>query len=253
MAGLGAPMAPQPQQGEQEEYEDDDETGGMADASEEEQQALQQFVETALGIIYPANAKGQVAPQVLDDLRGNIDPEAAQLFEGVEPPLTNSPQDAVSATAVVLSLMADQQVGLLQRAMEEQGGAQQQPEQGMPPQQGAAPMPQQQPMPQGQEMPEGEEDDFSAEAVFMEGGKALVEELITISEAAKLYDFDQEEVDGVFYRAIDLFRVVMTKMNPQMIEQLGQQFGQVVEANKAGTLNKILPGLPGGGSMQKEA
>lgn len=245
----------------------EDETGSMAKASPEEQQALQQFVEAALDIIYPANAKGQVAPQILDDLRGHIDPEAAQMFEGVQPPLTNSPQDAVSATAVLLSLMADQKIGLLERTMQEQGAAPQQPHpepagQMEPPGHSEArempQMEQQEPMrpgaqPMQQEQTPPEDDEFSAEAVLMAGGKSVVEELVTISEAAKLHDFSQEDMDGAFYRAVDLFRVVMTKLNPQMIEQLGTQFDQVIEANNSGTLNKILPGLPGGAAMQKES
>lgn len=268
MAGLGNPggMAPQAQQ---QPMADDqagpDAGGGQSQASPKEQAALQQFVETMYDVLYPKQTPGQIFPQILNDLQGNIDKQALAMFDGVQPPLTNSPQDSVSATAVILTLIVDQKMGLLQQAMQQRAG-----------QMGGAPAPAPasapgapQPMEAepGEEQPgqpeedkgppePGEvEDEFEPDAVLAQGGKEAVEELIEVCEALKIHDFTEDEVNGAYLRALDLFRVAMTKVNPQLIQFLSDDFARLIEADKAkqgGGGANVLPGLPGGAPMPQQ-
>lgn len=86
--------------------------------------------------------------------------------------------------------------------------------------------------------------------VMMHAGKAIVEEMIEVAEAAGLKDFTEEEMEGVFYRAIDLYRVASPFVDQ---EALKAEFGKIVEADKAGQLGAVLPGLPGGKPMPQGA
>lgn len=226
MAGLGAPMqqggaqpqgmAPHGQSMQQQP------AGGAApgQATEQEQAAYEEFAATLTDVLYPADTPGEVFPQILANLKGDFDPQVLGLFDGVEPPLTSSPQDTVAATSVLITLVVDKKMGLLEQALaaEEQGGS----------------------------------DDFSPEAVLMEGGKMAVEELIEVAEAAKIHEFAEDEVDGAFYRALDLFRVAQEKVNPKLVQSLQRGFEQIRMADQQGQLSKVLPGLPGGAPMQQQ-
>src|SRR5436309_1133861 len=43
-------------------------------------------------------------------------------------------------------------------------------------------------------------------AVLMHGGKELFEQLATISQTAHIHRFDQKELDGAWYSALDMYR-----------------------------------------------
>lgn len=224
MAGLGTQ---QPQQGGMQqqaqpaqapmEQEPMDEAGGAGEASEQEQAAYQKFADALGDIIYPRDTPGEAFPQIVANLKGEFDPQTLSLFEGVDPPLTDSPQDAVAATAVLIILVVDKQMGLLEQSLSEQ-----------------------------------QADDFSPEEVLREGGKLAVELLIEVSEANNLHDFQEQDVEGVFYRALDLFRVAQEKVNPRVVEALKRGFEEIRAANEQGNLGKVLPGLPGGAPMQQQ-
>lgn len=222
MAGLGAPMQ---QGGAQSQgvqpMQPPSAAGGAGQASEQEQAAYEEFASTLTDVLYPSDTPGEVFPQILANLKGDFDPQVLGLFDGVEPPLTSSPQDTVAATSVLITLVVDKKMGLLEQALaaEDQGG-------------GA--------------------DDYAPEAVLMEGGKLAVEELIEIAEAASIHDFGEDEVDGAFYRALDLFRVAQEKVNPRVVQSLQRGFEQIRMADEQGQLGKVLPGLPGGAPMQQQ-
>lgn len=231
MAGLGAAAeAPAPTSGM-------DEQAGEP-VSPEEQAMYEQFVNAALGIIYPQGAD-QVSPEILANLKGDIDPQAMLMFAEVQPPLTNSPQDSVAATATLLTMLIDGQGGGTPRMMQQPEAAPAPAMQdGQPPQPGAPPAPE----PAQPEQQGGYPDD-----VVLHGGVAIIEELIEVAEAAKIHDFSEQDIEGITYRAMDLFRTASPRVDQ---DALKAEFGQVVEADRAGTLGKILPGLPGGASMK---
>ncbi|MBF5091904.1 hypothetical protein F1640_18285 [Novosphingobium sp. NBM11] len=254
MAGLGsslmqptaqtpaaAPMSAQPAPAAQDDQGGMD-AGGQQAASPEEQAELEKFVRAMQAVIYPDATPGEVYPQIIADLKGQFDKKALDLFDGVEPPLTNSPQDCVSATAVLITIVVDQKFGLLNRALDTADSGQQ-------PKMENEPNEEQPGQPEEDRAPEAsgeDEQDFSPEAVLYQAGREAVEEMIEISEAAKLHDFNDQDIEGAFLRALDLFRVAATKINPRIVDALKTGFAQLVDADRAGQLNKILPGLPGG-------
>ncbi len=97
-------------------------------------------------------------------------------------------------------------------------------------------------------MVEGSMGGPAPEDVVMHVGKDIVENLVEVAEAAGLKDFTEEEMEGVFYRAVDLYRVASPFIDQ---EALKAEFGKIVEADKAGQLETVLPGLPGGKPMPK--
>lgn len=252
MAGLGTP-APQGMQQRQPtqqpmQQEEEQQSGGGQQASEKEQAAYEEFAQTLTDVIYPQDTPGQVYPQILANLQGQFDPQVLGLFDGVEPALTNSPQDSVAATSVLVTLVVDKKMGLLEQALAAEGQPMQrenEPGEEMPGQ------PEEDPA--GYRGENEDEGDYSPEAVLMEGGKLAVEELVEVAEAANIHDFSQEEIDGAFYRALDLFRVAQEKVNPRVVQSLQRGFEQLRMADQQGQLGKVLPGLPGGAPMKQGA
>lgn len=89
-----------------------------------------------------------------------------------------------------------------------------------------------------------------ADDVVYHGGKAIAEELIEMAEAAKIHEFSEQDLETVTYRAVDLYRIASPRADPVA---LTEAFKTLMEANDAGTLNKVLPGLPGGDAMPQKA
>lgn len=120
MAGLGTAaqqqppaQAPQPgaQPGGQEAFESPasmlgsfDESA-MEEATPEEQAQYEAFVTSGMAMIYPEQSPGEVNPSILSSLRGQFEPDALEMFTDAQPALTDSPQDSVAATAVLLTVM----------------------------------------------------------------------------------------------------------------------------------------------------
>ena len=209
MAGLGNPAAQiAPQQNEPgpnneatEPRADNEQAEGEAPTPEEQAQ-YDRFEQQLMGVLYTRDDNPQVEPQVIDDLRGNFDPRALAMFEEAQPPVTDSPQDCVATTAVLMTMLIEHTA----------------------------------------------QEDFSDDVV-MHGGKAVIEQLIEIAEAAKIHDFDEQDIETVTYRAMDLYRIASPRIDP---EALKAEFGKLVEADRAGQLGKVLPGLPGGTAMKQE-
>lgn len=76
--------------------------------------------------------------------------------------------------------------------------------------------------------------------VVIHGGVAVLEELATVAQAAKIHDYSDKEIEAATLRAMDLYRYV----GPRYDENAAKQdFGQVVEADKTGTLDQVVPGI----------
>lgn len=192
MAGLGnmqskPPMAEKPEQ--------DVLAPGQEAATPEEQAMLEQFANVGGDVIY-ANP-GEVDPEIQKNLQGQFDEQVLGMFAQAEPPLTDSPQDALSATSALVTIIAESMM----------------------------------------EVPD---------EIAMEGGKSFFEVLLETQEAMGLFEYDEKSMDGAFYRAVDLYRIASPRVDP---EALKQQFATLVEADKQGKLNEVMPGLPGGAPM----
>lgn len=79
--------------------------------------------------------------------------------------------------------------------------------------------------------------------VLMHGGEAVVEELGEVSEAAGIYDYSEEELTGAFQQAIDMYRPKAIQDGRTSEDTLKGQFAEINEAESAGRLGDVLPGL----------
>lgn len=170
-------------------------------ASPEEQALYEDLVLRAEAVLAPEQE--QISGEILANLKGDFDPQVAQLLAGAEPPIANSPQDSVSATATVMMMAIEAQA--------EKDGTR------------------------------------YPDEVVQHAGTDVVELLVAVSEAAGIHDFDEQEMDGMYYRAVDLYRLVSPRADE---EALKGHFSTLVQANEAGQMDKVLPGLPGGSEMQ---
>lgn len=75
--------------------------------------------------------------------------------------------------------------------------------------------------------------------VVFHAGAEVMEMLIELAEVAGFVDLSEEEMQAVLLRAMDLYRIASPRVDP---EALSAEFGQIIEADKAGQLDKILPG-----------
>ena len=84
--------------------------------SPEEQGAYDAFVKQAMAIVYPPEEPGTARPQIIDNLKGVFDAQIMQMFQAAEPPIAETPQEALSVTTVTLVMMTE--ALMLQEGME---------------------------------------------------------------------------------------------------------------------------------------
>ena len=76
--------------------------------------------------------------------------------------------------------------------------------------------------------------------VLFHAGADILAELAEVAEAAKIHPYSEEEMESALYRALDIYRMSSPRVDPEM---LAQEFGQIAEADKAGQLDQVLPGI----------
>lgn len=81
--------------------------------------------------------------------------------------------------------------------------------------------------------------------IVFHAGRELFEELATIADAAKIHTYSQKELQGAWYKALDMYREANTKdeQNPNARvdpEQLKGQFAQLDEADRTGQGAELL-------------
>lgn len=79
--------------------------------------------------------------------------------------------------------------------------------------------------------------------VIYHGGVELLEQLADVGAVTKLHDFTPEEMQQAELRAVDMVRDMLTKSGDIDNEAVMQDFNALVEADKAGTLDEVLPGI----------
>ena len=162
----------------------------------EEQQAYDEIMRTALGIIYPGGDQaGQVSPQIMQNLQGQFDPQIMQMFALFEPPIAQNQLENLSVTAVMLTIMVEMTL--------EQGGEQ---------------------------LPD---------AAVMHAGKDILEELVEVTEASGAGEVEQADMEAALLRAFDIYRQSAPRVDN---EALTAEFGQILDADKSGDLDAVLPG-----------
>jgi hypothetical protein len=100
----------------------------------------------------------------------------------------------------------------------------------------------------------GKLDDSAAQAgkqisddVLFHGAQAVIEELVEVAEAAQIHEFTEEDVNGAFFQAIDLYRPKLIESGRTTEEELKGLFAEINEADAQGSLGQMLPGLPATG------
>lgn len=79
--------------------------------------------------------------------------------------------------------------------------------------------------------------------VMLHAGVEVLEDLADLAGQAKIHKFNEEEIQGATYQALDIYRATRQKQGKLDMGAIQQDFGQIMEANKAGRLNELLPGV----------
>lgn len=196
-APMTPPTAPSAQASSADGFGEDGEQ-----ATPEEQKLLDTFMEAVVSVLLPE--EGEINPQILSDLRGEIDPQALAMFEQAEPPVDPSnPVDAVAAASVMLVVMIDSKMGYQEKANSET------PEQPGP----------------------------SYAAVLWEAGQQVVEMMAETAENAAVASFSQDELNQAWLRAADLYRYASPTLDREGMKQ------DLVDMEMAARQG-ALPGIP---------
>lgn len=78
--------------------------------------------------------------------------------------------------------------------------------------------------------------------VMMHGGLEIIEELADLQREAGIADLTPEEIEGAFYRALDLYRESATAEGKLDTAALEQDFAVMQQADQQGRLGEVLPG-----------
>ena len=202
------PMAPQAQPGA---APADMGSADQGNVTPEEQAEYDAFIRNAHEVIYDQN--NEVSPVFIQHLKGEMDEQTAQMFAGVEPPLSGNPVDNLAVASVLLTMFLDSSAAQA-----------------------------------GKDIPND---------ILYHAGVELVEEMAEVADAAGIHDYSEKELEGGFYRALDLFRTASPRVDK---DALGEEFAEIANADKNGTLEQMLPGImqgqqeePAQESMQEPA
>lgn len=90
------------------------------------------------------------------------------------------------------------------------------------------------------------------DAVVFHGGRAIFEELAEVAEAAAIYDYSEKELEGAWYRALDLYRETATEQGRFDPDQAKADFQEIEQADRQGRMGDVLPALAKGAAPAEE-
>jgi hypothetical protein len=200
--------------------EEDDE----ANVSPEEQKDYDRFVHAAMDIIYTGDPP-KVMPEVLQSLQagakpgvaptpapGEMPPQAPPAADAPAPgeaPPADGQEGAPQAGNPAVIALANTAVQITQKVDSDDKAA--------------------------KKMVEDE--------VLYHAAREIVEQLADIAEAAGIHDYSEEEMNGAFFQAVDLYRPIAVELGRTTDDKLKEQFGEVEQADQNGKLGELLPGL----------
>lgn len=88
--------------------------------------------------------------------------------------------------------------------------------------------------------------------VLFHGGTAVIEELAEIAEAAGIHEYTEDDLQGALTVAMDMYREKAIADGRTDEETLKGQWNEVLEADQAGNLDSVVPGLSEGAPEQAE-
>lgn len=80
--------------------------------------------------------------------------------------------------------------------------------------------------------------------VVFHAGREIVEDLADLAKKAKIHDFSDEETEGAFYRALDLYRDVKAKKGGIDQKAADQEFAGILQADREGRLDQMVGPMP---------
>lgn len=81
--------------------------------------------------------------------------------------------------------------------------------------------------------------------IVLAAGEDVLRELAQLASKAGIHTYDQREIEAAGLQAVDLYRQLGAQAGLVDENALKQQFGQMVQADKAGQLDQALPGITG--------
>ncbi len=84
--------------------------------------------------------------------------------------------------------------------------------------------------------------EVSPDVVF-HGGAEILEDLADLAQQAGIHTFDDKELEGASYQALDIYRDQRQKQGKLDMGAIQQDFSQMIEADQMGTLGQMLPGI----------
>lgn len=79
-----------------------------------------------------------------------------------------------------------------------------------------------------------------SDEILYNAGSEIVEILAELAEAANIHQYSDQDMEGAWYRALDLYRQVGPRADQ---DALGEQFAVVANADKEGKLGELLPAI----------
>lgn len=79
--------------------------------------------------------------------------------------------------------------------------------------------------------------------VMLHGGTELLEQMVELAEEAGVHKFTDEEIESALYLAMDTYRTTRQQQGRLPEEQLAADMQQLVQADVAGELEQLLPGI----------
>ena len=82
--------------------------------------------------------------------------------------------------------------------------------------------------------------------VLFHGGTELLADLVNLSEQAGIHKFSDADRERALFRALDLYREMRQGAGQLDEDDLKSQFAELVQADREGKLDELLPELTGG-------
>lgn len=79
--------------------------------------------------------------------------------------------------------------------------------------------------------------------VLFHGGKEIVEDLADLASEAGIHDFTEEEMEAVWYQALDIYRSLAEGAGVDHSEAAAQDIAMLQEAESTGGVEEIFPEL----------
>lgn len=90
-------------------------------------------------------------------------------------------------------------------------------------------------------------------STILEAGKTVLEDVASLAFRARLQDYTEAQLEGAFYRAIDQYRAMSDAAGTLDKAAAQKEFAAMVQAEKDGTLDRVVPGATEAGNHLKPA